>query len=697
MIKKTWRRPTVVAFLLWSSIHLLWAARPEPVSPAEAKSWMRRLLPLPHEIVIRGKIALPPAGISIRHRENATETERQAAEHIRTLFREKAGLVPAGRSFEIWLGVLEAAETPGADYEPRILRLKRLPNSDQAYAIFPDGDSRLVLGGLSGRGVFYAAATLAQLLESYLTPRRAVVPLAEIVDWPDLEERGLWNFPDPPNWIPWLAGMKLNYGKMAETRLRPVRRGEPNRAVINADLMRQATLLGFNYLPYIIHYNFLKESGLFSAYPELAGAGDRALAGRYFAHKIGDEHRVPNASHPLFAKILAEWMMDIASQGAREVSCWLSERPAESEDRETGTAGQFVWEARATVAAWREVLKTHPDFKIRLFLSTTTSERYFRVLAETPPEVKIERACASWIERVPRTPRDLYVNALLDSYAAEGRWLATYDVPLGAYGRVDTPEYKVPCSSAHRIKDYLVQLHRRQWRGAYGMIAWDDPRRPGVVARQTYKFSIAALAEWSWNIGGRSEQEFAEAWAIREGYDSPEAVGEWAKLMGPVEFDVYDSEYPVFYSWGRAARLIAERQRPVLGDGLFRYYEDRRAFDDKIAVCDKALAIAEAFKDPYLANETRVVKSYIGLAKSIFEIADQVATETLATPESQARIRESLRRLEDVGRENTAALRRWRGALGPEPWHARFYDAVKGTETTVGDIKQIISGRYLYD
>jgi hypothetical protein len=424
---------------------------------------------------------------------------------------------------------------------------------------------------------------------------------------------------------------------------------------------------------------------------------ERALAGRYFAHKAGDEHRVPNASHPLFAKILAEWLTDIASQGAREVSCWLSERPAESEDRETATAGQFVWEARATVAAWKQVLKSYPDLRIRLFLSTTTSEKYFRVLAETPPEVKIERACASWLERVPRVPRDLYVNALLDSYAAEGRWIATYDVPLGAYGRVDTPEYKVPCSSAHRIKDYLNQLHKRQWRGAYGMIAWDDRLRPGTIAKETYKFNIAALAEWSWNVGGRSEREFAAAWATQEGYENPEAVGEWAELMGPVEFDVYDSEYPVVYSWGRAVQLIEERRRPVLGEGLFRYYEARDAFDKKMSVCDQAYAIAGEFKNPYLANETRVVRSYIRLAKTIYEIAALVAAETLSSLGNQARLKEYLNQLEAAGKENTAALTRWRTDLGPEPWHDRFHDAVKGTETTVRQIRQIISGKYLYD
>jgi hypothetical protein len=101
------------------------------------------------------------------------------------------------------------------------------------------------------------------------------------------------------------------------------------------------------------------------------------------------------------------------------------------------------------VVAWRESQKQYPRFGLRVFLSTTTTNRYYRVIAELPPEVKIERACAIPLERVLHLPCDLLRNPLLDSYAAEGRWIASYDVPLTANGRVETPEFMVPQSSAH--------------------------------------------------------------------------------------------------------------------------------------------------------------------------------------------------------------------------------------------------------
>ena len=77
-------------------------------------------------------------------------------------------------------------------------------NAMLAYVIAPMGERGLVLAGGGPEGVYYAALTLAQLLAPVLEPDQLALPLVEVVDWPELEERGLWNFPDPAAWIPWL-------------------------------------------------------------------------------------------------------------------------------------------------------------------------------------------------------------------------------------------------------------------------------------------------------------------------------------------------------------------------------------------------------------------------------------------------------------------------------------------------------------
>ena len=115
--------------------------------------------------------------------------------------------------------------------------------------------------------------------------------------------------------------------------------------------------------------------------------------------------------------------------------------------------------------------------------------------------------------------------------------------------------------------------------------------------------------------------------------------------MGPIEFDVYESEYPTAYSWGTFIKLIKEKRRPVLGEGTFRYYRTPASFDEKLALCRKALALATELKNPDFAHETRVVISYIKLAKAIYQVAEHVSTDDLSTLESQAILRDHLEAL----------------------------------------------------
>ena len=660
------------------------------VSPDELRSWTRYLIPLPQEMLIEHKVVLQPDEVGVRLEPGAGDIGDHAAKELKTLFATTAGVEAAGSGFEIVIGLVRGTEAGRDVSEEERRRLRSLPNRDQAYLIKPVGENRLVLAALEPRGLYYAVRTLHQLLEPALSPQTISIPLAKITDWPDLEERGVWNFPKPEEWVPWMASLKLNFGKMAETKVNPIERGKPGSVTLNMDLYESARLQGFEYQPFLTHFNFLHRFGLFRAYPELAGRGDEALTGRYFAHKKGNQHRAPNAAHPLFRKLLAEWISDFARQGISEVSCWLSERPGGDGGLETTAVGQDVMEVRALLAAYEEVRKEHPDFTIRVFLSTVPSGRYYRVIAEMPEDMKVERACATKIERVMRLPRDLFRNPMLDSYAAEGRWIASYDVPITANARVDTPEFMVPESSAHRVRDYVRQLIERKFRGAYGMMAWADN------GKATCGFNVHALAEYGWNLDGRSEQEFAIAWATREGYQDPEKVGEWADLMGPIEFDVYDSDFPIAYSWGKYVEMVRQRRRPYLGEGIFRYYTSAEDFDRKIAISDRALTIAETFESDYLANETRVVRSYVRLAKGLYEVAELVATEEFRDLESQQRLRQALDRLGDAGEENVASIKSWRSALGPEPWHYRVHDAIKGTEDTVDAVTDFVSGRYFF-
>jgi len=632
------------------------------------------------------------AQVAIALRAGAGEIEAEAARDLHEGLPTATSQPAAGTRFTVVLGVLDGEGKLLGRPVKGAARLRDLPHRTQAYVIEPAGGDGLLLAALDEVGVLYAAQTLRQLITPGPGAAEVTIPLVEVADWPDLDERGVWNHPDVAVWLRWMSQVKLNYSNHApDVALEPVERGQPARARLSVQGLAEARRRGFRLVPQITHLNFLHTVGLFRAYPELAGRGDRALAGYYHAHRFSpDMHRVPNPGDPKLVEILSDWMIDLADQGAPEVCGWLTERPAEDDRPATRDVGQFVLEARAYVAAWRRAREKHPGLGLRLFISTTSFERDYVILAQTPTEVKIIRCCISEAERVRHLPRDLFRNPLYDAYAAEGRWIGTYDVPLNVNGNVETPEFKLPERSAHRIRDYVRQIGGRGYQGAAGLMAW------ARLAREICEFNITALAEWAWNRDGRDEHEFALAYAVRKGWRDPEAFARWSDLMGPLEWDVYDSQIPECYSWDLAVEGLRRKDWPVLGEGMFRYYRTPEEFDRKLAVCDEAAALAQGLDDPDLARETRVVRSYADLARGVWRVWRFTVGEDLTRLDAQAELRNRLAALRAAGQENAAAIRAWRAALGPEPWHRRVYEAIASSARTVDEICRTVEGSYLY-
>jgi hypothetical protein len=656
----------------------------------EDRDWIQHLLPLPKKFSVTGALRCAPHALAVEVCPGSVDAGSDILAEAVCRLHEAIGIPSDSQSvlaIETDLTIeLRLVDTGDSDARG----LAELPNSEQSYRIFPVGPDRLRICAVQPVGVLYGALTLCQLLHAGHEQDTIEVPLVDILDWPDIEERGLWNFPDPTNWIPWMAGMKLNYGKMADTAHPKVIRGQPGSAAIDTELYAAGRRLGFSYVPYIVHLNFLHDIGLFSAYPELAGKGDAALAGRYFAHKQGNQHRAPCASQPVLVDLLCDWLTCIAEQGADEISCWLSERPCQCQCQQCTPVGQFLLETRAFLAAWELARSRHPQLSIRLFSSTTTAQQDDRILAELPLEVKFERACATTMDRVRSQPRDRFRNHLIDSAAAAGRWVASYDVPIGAFGNVDTPEFKVPQFSAQRIHDFVAQLHERGYAGAYGMLAW------ATMAREVCGFAISALAEFSWNSQGRSAGDFAVAWATREGLPDPSAIGTWAALLGDVEFDVFDSDFPMCYSWGHAAQLVEQNSPPRLGEGMFRHFAVVEDFADKLETCQRALRAIEPLDVPTLTLATHVTSSYIELHRTIWDVSHRYAHADLSLPETQQLLLTDLLRLDAAGTANTNAIKAWRTSLGPEPWHHRVHDAISATQETVHRIDTHIRHHCLY-
>jgi hypothetical protein len=201
------------------------------------------LIPLPREISITEKVEVEAADVQIRVREEASELEKNAAAILSSLFKEKrravGGSRPAG--FEILLGVcsdqgmLQNHKITGAR------NLWRVPNWEQAYVICPLGHNRVALTAPDPRGVYYAARTFAQLIQSRFSGDRVSIPLARVRDWPDLSERGEWGGSAESD-IAWFGEHKLNLVESGTV----LRLDENGRGVaqVNEDLLGKETEVG---------------------------------------------------------------------------------------------------------------------------------------------------------------------------------------------------------------------------------------------------------------------------------------------------------------------------------------------------------------------------------------------------------------------------------------------------------------------
>ena len=153
--------------------------------------------------------------------------------------------------------------------------LLALPNADQAYRIRPV-ENGLELAGTTGVGVLYAARTLAQLVRVGIAdqgPAEVEMPLATILDWPDLAERGEWG--GNAAWdLASTAPLKMN---LVEVGVLPGfdEHGTLRLTRITPPIDQEARALGVKALPYVPHLGDLgKTTNLFQWRPELMGTPD---------------------------------------------------------------------------------------------------------------------------------------------------------------------------------------------------------------------------------------------------------------------------------------------------------------------------------------------------------------------------------------------------------------------------------------
>jgi len=228
-----------------------------------------------------------------------------------------------------------------------------------------------MLAAPNPEGVYYATHTLRQLLGRQIDKDTVSIPLATVTDWPDMDERGLWNVGyRTPGFVPWLASLKLNFASFGAGI--GIKKDEKVRSsTLPIPLIDQARDHAFLLLPHSPHFDYWWRDGLDTAYPELIGKGDGARNPRYGWGGAISNCRVPCMATPLLTRLVTEWIESAAAQGVKEFSLWLSEHTAQCGCAECLKDGghQMRKETQACIDAITAARSKFPHLQGRIFLT----------------------------------------------------------------------------------------------------------------------------------------------------------------------------------------------------------------------------------------------------------------------------------------------------------------------------------------
>jgi len=269
------------------------------------------------------------------------------------------------------------------------------------------------------------------------------------------------------------------------------------------------------------------------------------------------------------------------------------------------------------------------------------------------------------------------IYPLLENFAAKGGWLGVVPQLTASYAVI------APWTGPQFIKYRMTEFVDKKVRT---LSAYATPHN------RLYDFNVTAAAEWSWNAHGRSEHQFATAYATRHRIKDPDAFADWAIMIGPVSWDVYGSKMPYHYFRGETARMIANRSRPALGKerSMFRYFPTVEHMDHDLAVCRKAMEIALRLDMPAALAETRAIEGFVKMIKEMYLIAERVSTTHTPTYAERMELQQAMNRLTIARFQTTDGLEQWERAIGQRlRGNVRFRENTLGwidnTVITIGD------------
>lgn len=490
------------------------------------------LHPLPQELHIgETKYALNGQNIEIQYQPSDRKEVDSIISDFETRLNHRFDLLQADKNGSesnslIIIPVLANVPLVGdVAIQDRVNYASSRPNFKQAYSIVTiPQENCLTLYVIANDtpGLYYGFLTLEQLISSLSNNSTIVYPQVNIVDWPDVRQRGSWTvlthrgndqkaINGYTKTLETVSQWKMNYVEAwhlfaevdAKSNAVYAKWPFPVEVISIGERFAVTVFPGTGHLG-----QRFKNSAIKKKYPDAIGTAPQKLESRSLCY-----------STPQTQQMLDEYFLSIANQ-FDFAEIWLTELEGprgvcQCKECKGDSRRAFVKEIQHVVSAYHKAKEVHPKFNIVIGLTQGTYPHNFAMLRHIPKEI----------------PLNFYNGKM--TYKAH---FQKYNLPPSVT-EIQRLGYTVG-STPSPVETYMMfPFQTPQYCRLLAGEAED--RSLDFVLAQFYPtpivndFNAQAYSEFLWNSNGRSAYEATLSWATRKGLSNPEEV---AAIIGMLEY-----------------------------------------------------------------------------------------------------------------------------------------------------------------
>jgi len=585
----------------------------KPLDAGETLRVKRSLHPLPHELSMSGRsYAIPAGDCALQSSPGASPKEKQIIDAFKEKWQAEYN-VPLKENdgrLTIIAGVVKNSPLLQKASENGVFDAKYLaerPSPEQAYAIATVADNgklTVYVAANDNTGLYYGLLTFKQLLNGLSKNQDLTLPHCRIVDWPDIPERGVMAGTRKGGQLQLMSEMKLNVNHdwiwMGVSS---------NRVISYGKGYHDRFLTGEKYniktIPHLVHIDYLFSEGKgMDKFPELAAAGKTgeriygSESGRTFCY---GNPKAQDVMDQIFEAIAKADLGDrlVVQMGESPTCCYCDICKGDMRKH-------FINEIKHIMHAYQKAKAINPALKMDIVLTQGTWPHHYAILDFIPKDVGVILYSGSGAGETYKTTFGEYIlTPQAEEIVSRGYKTGVFAVygPALLWGDIIFPTYMSQFTKLRmsEIKD----------RGLYYGLGW-------MTSCFNQELNIEAFAEFSWNAGGRMDEEFIAAWAQRKNMAEPDKVARVIKTL----------EYPIWaMASGMRTRTMTrsvERIVSLLNGGQpywGPYFEILNGFEyhnneELVRVnkqCDEAVALSKELKNGELIASSLLVKQWVAI------------------------------------------------------------------------------------